>query len=71
MGLAPTLVRIRSEGEAKEKRIRYRQEKGVNEKNKKFLERVLHLLMLCAIFFVDYQSVRCGVIPLKVLHQFL
>ena len=20
--------------------------------------------------FVDYQSVRCGVIPLKVLHQF-
>ena len=32
--------------------LEYRQEKGVNEKNKKFLERVLHLLILCAIFLL-------------------
>ena len=31
---------------------------------------VLHLLLFYAIFFVDYQRVRCGVIPLKVLHLF-
>ena len=40
----------------------------VKKKIKKFLEGVLHLLLLCVIFFVEYQHVRCGVIPLKVLH---